>query len=713
MNSQILTPCFHGTQLRHIALQRHNERARLGGLWKVYLECPSWLRRSTQLNIYTLKLYHSCKNRIDTVAGKVILGSNELCNADTSASTTRPPPQEMSQNVYPYEPLTSGDVFRYVVLQPGSGHEPLKCSLQTANIADTSFEAISYVWGTNPIKDKTITCDTHLMTITSSLSNVLRRVRHPFEPRSLWADGISINQANLQEKGHQVGLMGKIYRATSCTLVYIGADNDAQGPAVHSLLQDMDAMIRETFQTIDVTWDSFPYPDEEDSILLDPRWNAFYQLLAQDWFDRGWVVQEAALATQAQVIWGNTVLDWDIMMRVYVWLSTRATRTYQSLPFAEYRINSHLDLYLETHQQFGKAFYDELSWGTPSILRTLNCAKELDLKDPRDRIYAFMDLSQWSEHHIRINPNYFKPHLETYQEFASQYIHVSKDARLLDYVVHDNESLSQSPSWVPRWDIPTWSVSQSCEVTSRAQPRSGNVDYPKVLEDGLLKVRGVVIDTVRYASEVLEWDTTSVDTLRDIWDQISSYQMTWPYDTLEDSSSRRIIAFLDSLTAGTFDGTALDWRKSRGTFARQLLERNTPTQEHQMACDSATHIADVQDLPDMVSDVAEDTDLYFDHMRSRTDKRKFILTARGYMGLAPGTVSNYDACGIVFGCKTPCILRRADREHHYTFLGATFLVGRKSYDTDVGGIIFCNVLSEEDSKDWVEWDVEEQDIYLC
>jgi hypothetical protein len=619
----------------------------------------------------------------------------------------------MTQDAYPYEPLTSGDVFRYILLQPASGDELLRCSLRTANIADTDFEAISYVWGNKPIKDQTIVCDDHILTITSSLSNVLRRVRRADQPRALWADGISINQSNLLEKGHQVGLMGKIYGAASCVLVYIGPDVDAQGPAVQSLLREMCEKMDKMCQTIDMAWDSFPYPDEEDPILLDPRWNAFHQLLAQDWFDRGWVVQEAALAPKGQVIWGDTILDWDDVMRVYIWLSTRAAKTYQSLPFAEYRINSHVDVYLETHPEFAKAFYDELSWGTPSILRTLNCAKELDLKNPSDRIYAFMDMPQWSEHHVRIKPDYFKPHLEVYREFASQYVSVSKDVNLLDYVSHDSESVVQSFSWVPRWDISTWSVVLSCEVTSLAQSRSGVIDHPEVLEGGVLKARGAVIDTVRYASELLEWDTTSVETLRNIWNHVAISHTNCPYDTTDPSEFRRLIAFLDSLTAGTFEGTSAEWGKSRDAFAQQLLVEEIRTQGDRSTHDTMRHVAETRGSSDAVNGATDATDLYFDYMRSRTDRRKFILTARGYMGLAPGLVRQDDTCGIVFGCKTPCVLRRADREHHYKYVGATFLVGKKFYDMDGGGVTFCNVLSEEDSKDWVDWDVEEQEIYLC
>lgn len=48
----------------------------------------------------------------------------------------------MSVSLAPYQhsPRPKGDVFRYFVLQPGVGDQPLKCGLRIAYMAD--FEAL-------------------------------------------------------------------------------------------------------------------------------------------------------------------------------------------------------------------------------------------------------------------------------------------------------------------------------------------------------------------------------------------------------------------------------------------------------------------------------------------------------------------------------------------------------------------------------------------
>jgi hypothetical protein len=96
-----------------------------------------------------------------------------------------------------------------------------------------------------------------------------------------------------------------------------------------------------------------------------------------------------------------------------------------------------------------------------------------------------------------------------------------------------------------------------------------------------------------------------------------------------------------------------------------------------------------------------------------TDNCRFILTERGYMGLASETVREGDMCGIIFGCKTPCILRKVAQDQHYMFLGATKLVDKECINVEGDEVLFQSFLGDEERKDWVDWDVEEQDIYLC
>lgn len=616
--------------------------------------------------------------------------------------------KSMQPKVYPYEPIPSGDFFRHLVLQPGVGEEQLKCTLHTAIISETDFEALSYVWG-DSTRNHTIQCGKHLMSITSSLSKVLRRIRRPDAQLSLWADGICINQDNLQEKGHQVGLMAKIYRAAQRVLIYIGPGDNGQGPAVCSLLNEVDEMITETSKTVDMSWDSFPYPAEDHPLLTDPRWSVLHDLLAQDWFDRGWVVQEAALASKSEVFWGESRIDWDKLMRVHIWLATRALGTYNSFVFSAVLINAHKNIYLDTHEDFGRAFHDEDAWGSPSILQTLNNAKELDLSNPQDRIYAFLELPQHLDHRVRIKPNYYKTHLDTFRQFAIQYIEATHSVELLDYVSHDETSPFDIPSWIPRWDISIWSLGQMSAASSVSRSRSGTVSTPVYMEDGSLEVHGVIIDTVHYVSESFDWDDTTPETIRDIWAQIIESPVPCPYVESSETDYLLLEAFFVALSTFMHDGEISEWRQARKEFVSQAhLDLPKATR-----IGTAPAIVDIDPSTDTTSGATNLSNAFFDFIRNRTHNRRFVLTERGYMGLAPAITRESDDIGIIFGCKTPCVLRRTDKEQYYTYNGAIPLAGKDSYQVEGGGITFCDVLGEDESREWVDWDVEEHDIYLC
>lgn len=45
-----------------------------------------------------------------------------------------------------------------------------------------------------------------------------------------------------------------------------------------------------------------------------PRWLAFIELLDHPWFDRAWVVQEAALVSRTTVIYGDMRIPWEILI---------------------------------------------------------------------------------------------------------------------------------------------------------------------------------------------------------------------------------------------------------------------------------------------------------------------------------------------------------------------------------------------------------------
>lgn len=89
------------------------------------------------------------------------------------------------------------------------------------------------------------------------------------------------------------------------------------------------------------------------------------------------------------------------------------------------------------------------------------------------------------------------------------------------------------------------------------------------------------------------------------------------------------------------------------------------------------------------------------------DGMRHVLTERGYMGTAPGVARKGDLCALLLGNQHQCFLCAVETDYapSLDFLGAGYILGAQWWSN--GG------LGAEGSKDWVGWDVEEQDIYLC
>jgi len=81
------------------------------------------------------------------------------------------------------------------------------------------------VWGDPNVKEDVLVNGTALL-VTKSLASALRQVRASGATEimnAFWADGLSINQSDNAEKGHQVRLMSEIYKRATLILSWLGA----------------------------------------------------------------------------------------------------------------------------------------------------------------------------------------------------------------------------------------------------------------------------------------------------------------------------------------------------------------------------------------------------------------------------------------------------------------------------------------------------------
>ena len=292
----------------------------------------------------------------------------------------------------------------------------------------------------------------------------------------------------MEEKGHQVAQIGSIYRNASHVLICLGADEDGHTLRASAIIDEVAKMIQTAAAKLDpLDWNTFPWPDVNDELLNDIRWDSLAMLLQQNWFERGWVVREAAFAQKATVVWGSVEFAWAHLMETLVWISRRSTsvlRRFETFP------SSHVRAYEMQCPQLVRMFFEETSGPTTSLLDFMDFGRGLGLKDARDRVYAFLKLTTDSNS-LAIIPDYSASPLEVYWNFVIQYLQSTNDLDLLSGVLHDEEYLiSGVPSWVPRWDINTASTFGD-SWRSRKTSRNREAFAPELIARDTLQVRGM------------------------------------------------------------------------------------------------------------------------------------------------------------------------------------------------------------------------------
>ncbi|KAF5650727.1 heterokaryon incompatibility 6 OR allele [Fusarium sp. NRRL 52700] len=132
--------------------------------------------------------------------------------------------------------------IRLIQVRPYEPVSTLELTLSTHYLTDNPyFYAVSYTWGSGQLSQKLL-INGSLMMVTENCYYALTQIYSHYysSPKSnldnassrhvyLWIDSICIDQDNLDEKGHQVGMMGDIYKRASRVLACVGPHgNDSE-----------------------------------------------------------------------------------------------------------------------------------------------------------------------------------------------------------------------------------------------------------------------------------------------------------------------------------------------------------------------------------------------------------------------------------------------------------------------------------------------------
>lgn len=547
-------------------------------------------------------------------------------------------------------------------------------SLEIVDIRDAlysyPFEAISYVWGSDK-KDCVITIDGKTLPITTSLRDALHQTRYKNKRRALWADSICINQSDNREKAYQVGMMGRIYETSNCTLICIGINsaNHSNTSEEHDAAPDVLESCKAAASLPD---------DARATVEWQKSWSI---MLQQAWFKRGWVIQEAALGPQCYLIWGSVEIPWDEFLQGY-------------------------RCYVLSGLWNMPAKLSPLHYNVTTTLSMLHYNRRQELTDPKDRIYAFMSLPTSDRAMPALEPKYGKDtsHLDVYQDFAVKYLEKNGDLDLLSFVEQRDDTPGESsgpdpkicsfPSWVPRWDcgrdVQSWFDPTHRKImeygTSQVTDRAFFVLSD---ENKTLRVKALVFDSIKYVSQELVRScaaSAAVDQVISIWNNLAEQSAKLPASS--PHKDRLGSAFLDALGVGAHIGDKAEWLKSQEAFAGLLESEQLDSLDRQNK--------DASRVPEFVTD--------------KSHHRRIALLGRGYYAITPINAREGDVCAIVNGTRLPLILREvAGNKNYYTVVGPAWVQSRKSSATSG---LPMRLGATEECDDWNDWGLQFDEIYL-
>jgi hypothetical protein len=269
--------------------------------------------------------------------------------------------------------------IRVLVLNPSiDSHARLEGRFLYGDLTDVpEYAALSYTWGEGRHAGS-IMLEGGKLTIPMNLQQGLLRLRHSRNEQMLWADAVCINQSDVQERNHQVSLMGQIYRKATTVMVWLG-ELDEGSKNTPQILENFNASVTKgaAFSSNELTRVS----------------KSVEALLTHSWWRRAWVMQEVMLASHVSVLLGSRQLPWKTLETAFMLYK-------ETMVYSEREGNSDSLLDAKAGVRSASAIFDsrvdtqkEEGASERSLHNLILANAGRNVLDPRDRIYALLGLA--------------------------------------------------------------------------------------------------------------------------------------------------------------------------------------------------------------------------------------------------------------------------------------------------------------------------------
>lgn len=608
-------------------------------------------------------------------------------------SPTPTPPSDVIQNthsfsgglgdkIYRYKPLR-GTEFRLVRILAARSSQ-VKCEILHRSLKDPpSYTAVSYAWGdpadSARIKIRDEHCSAFIeVPIAKSLYHALDALREKKGHVLVWADAISIDQDNRDEKNQQLSMMPDIYRKALSVAMYLGPEEDDSELAIR-LLEDLASVAEEGPEACERHVKQM-FSQGYD----DPSLPALAALFERDYWKRLWVVQEVYNAARLSVYCGSSPpLPWEVYQTASQVFQQHKRVLEDLLPKRHSIVSQKQYSYSQILAYQGPGSLPDLDFlmgiGDTALLEVMRVCREKMCSDPKDKVFSVLGIL----------------HRDIREDFTVDYRNSVKDiyTDVVDYLLTTTERLdvicesihfpayinsANLPTWVPDWShIPDVSAISLSPGTKFAASGNTKADFRFLGERrNNLSIAAVTLGSISLHG-------ISVGTLCTLADHLMAF-LNWRALLLgsDESNTKPESAQLTSTLQEDlcetlcFGQMPTIWQKRDRhawmqacyhVFASLLMERLP-----RLAIDAG--LADHAHINVGIKSSDRRSFLHT-HFGSRMMGRCFFLTSEGRMGLGTGFMTPDDEVVVPLGCSSPILIRKEGIRGEYRFVGDAYVHG--------------------------------------
>jgi hypothetical protein len=543
----------------------------------------------------------------------------------------------------------------------------LRCRLQEMDIANAEgYDALSYAWG-DQVADRYLLCDGDVLAITQSLELALKALRPSQGAKLIWADGVCINQGDINERGHQVQQMRYIYSRATSVMVYLGADKKGYAHEAFKICKE----IYQANEAQILSGQNHMHPPASSRY-----WIPLAELFTCSWFARLWVIQELTSSRTASVIWGQESIAWKALFISASWLGTFRSTLVRRAPYLG------VPLVME-----GIRYYHNEGTGT-TFSSLVQDTWYFQCTDDRDRIYAILGLPCKDSQIVNaIYPDYNITKSQLYQKVARLILLHDKSVDYLVNVYHgptlEDWSATVLPSWCPQHRLPNpayFSCSDRRFAASRGLSSSRLLHHNRLstLYPDSLWLQGFKYDTIRFkarrSASYYMSDEVVLHLILEWWTELVKEQITnkanlnhddLPLRSRENGTDLNLL-FVDSLAGGISESQKKSRRAPLQTTLSHVIRLCRMQDVAKRTQDMANMLGSLERSLSCLITITQSarsfhaTKIFADIFRHACGLRNAFITSRGYFGVGPAVLKEGDQVCILLEGSVPFILRKEE-----------------------------------------------------